>query len=72
MTRLPSTSRGESPKSEALAGRKVLVVGAAELRRALAELPGLGEIIVSALMMRRKRLLLDLETQEQRLPAQPA
>jgi thioredoxin reductase (NADPH) len=40
---------------------EVLVVGAAELRRALSELPGLGEIIVSALMMRRTRLQRDRE-----------
>ena len=43
--------RGKAELSE------VLIVGAAELRRALSELPGLGEIIVSALIMRRKRLL---------------
>jgi thioredoxin reductase (NADPH) len=40
---------------------EVLIVGAAELRRALSELPGLGEIIVNALIMRRKRLLRDRE-----------
>jgi thioredoxin reductase (NADPH) len=40
---------------------EVLVVGADELRRALSELPGLGEIIVNALMMRRKRLQRDRE-----------
>jgi thioredoxin reductase (NADPH) len=40
---------------------EVLIVGATELRRALSELPGLGEIIVSALMMRRTRLLRDRE-----------
>jgi thioredoxin reductase (NADPH) len=40
---------------------EVLVVGAAELRRALSELPGLGEVIVDALMMRRKRLRRDRE-----------
>lgn len=40
---------------------EVLVIGAPELRRALSELPGLGEIIVSALMMRRTRLLRDRE-----------
>jgi thioredoxin reductase (NADPH) len=47
--------RGKAELSE------VLMVGATELRRALSELPGLGEIIVSALMMRRKRLLRDRE-----------
>jgi thioredoxin reductase (NADPH) len=47
--------RGKAEQSE------VLVIGAAELRRALSELPGLGEIIVSALIMRRKRLLRDRE-----------
>ena len=35
---------------------EVLTVGAAELRQALSGLPGLGEVIVSALMMRRTRL----------------
>lgn len=47
--------RGKAEESE------VLVVGAGELRRALSELPGLGEIIVSALIMRRKRLQRDRE-----------
>lgn len=47
------TVRGKEELSE------VLIVGAAELRRALSELPGLGEIIVNALMMRRKRLKRD-------------
>ncbi|HSZ80056.1 MAG TPA: cyclic nucleotide-binding domain-containing protein, partial [Chthoniobacterales bacterium] len=47
--------RGKAELSE------VLVVGATELRRALSELPGLGEIIVSALIMRRKRLQRDRE-----------
>ena len=47
--------RGKEELSE------VLIIGAAELRRALSELPGLGEIIVSALMMRRKRLQRDRE-----------
>ena len=40
---------------------EVLVIGAGELRKALSELPGLGETIVSALMMRRKRLKRDRE-----------
>jgi thioredoxin reductase (NADPH) len=47
--------RGKAEQSE------VLVIGAVELRRALSELPGLGEIIVSALIMRRKRLQRDRE-----------
>jgi thioredoxin reductase (NADPH) len=50
-----ASSRGKAQESE------VLLIGAAELRRALAELPGLGEIIVSALIMRRKRLQRDRE-----------
>ena len=49
------TVRGKAEESD------VLVVEAVALRRALSELPGLGEIIVSALMMRRKRLLRDRE-----------
>ena len=48
-----ATSRGKAEESE------ILIVEAAALRRALSELPGLGEIIVNALMMRRKRLLRD-------------
>jgi thioredoxin reductase (NADPH) len=47
--------RGKAEVSE------VLVIGAADLRRALSELPGLGEIIVNALMMRRTRLQRDHE-----------
>jgi thioredoxin reductase (NADPH) len=47
--------RGKAEESE------VLVIGATELRRALSDLPGLGEIIVSALIMRRKRLQRDRE-----------
>jgi len=47
--------RGKAEESE------VLIIGANELRRALSELPGLGEIIVTALMMRRKRLQRDRE-----------
>jgi len=47
--------RGKAEESE------ILTVGADDLRRALSELPGLGEIIVSALIMRRKRLMRDRE-----------
>jgi thioredoxin reductase (NADPH) len=57
--------RGKAELSE------VLVIGAVELRRALSELPGLGEIIVSALMMRRKRLLRDREFAGFRIVAAP-
>jgi thioredoxin reductase (NADPH) len=47
--------RGRAEQSE------VLTVAANDLRRALSELPGLGEIIVNALMMRRKRIMRDKE-----------
>jgi len=47
--------RGKAEESD------ILVIGSVELRRALSELPGLGEIIVSALIMRRKRLQRDRE-----------
>ncbi len=40
---------------------EVLMVGAGALRQALSALPGLGEVIVSALMMRRTRLQRDRE-----------
>ena len=49
------TARGKADESE------VLEVPAAQLRRALAELPGVSEPIVRAFMMRRKRLLRDRE-----------
>ena len=49
------TARGKAEESE------VLEIPAAELRRALAELPGVGEPIVRAFMMRRQRLLRDRE-----------
>jgi thioredoxin reductase (NADPH) len=49
----------------------LLVIGAVELRKALSELPGLGEIIVSALIMRRKRLLRDREFAGFRIVALP-
>jgi len=57
--------RGKAEESE------VLVVGATELRRALSELPGLGEVIVSALIMRRKRLQRDREFAGFRIVALP-
>lgn len=50
-----SSARGKAPESE------VLIVGAVEFRKALAELPGLGEPLMNAFMMRRKRLLRDRE-----------
>src|SRR5256714_3706494 len=40
---------------------EILQVPAAELRRALAELPGVGEPIMNALIMRRRRLRRDRE-----------
>ena len=40
---------------------EVLQIPAAELRRALAELPGIGRPIVDALIMRRRRLMRDRE-----------
>ena len=49
------STRGKAEESE------ILEVPAEQLRRALAELPGVGEPIVKALMMRRKRLLRDRE-----------
>ncbi len=48
-----ATARGKADETE------VLTIGAVALRQALSELPGLGEIIVSALIMRRKRLRRD-------------
>jgi thioredoxin reductase (NADPH) len=48
-----ASSRGKAEESE------ILEVPAQELRRALAELPGVGEPIVKAFMMRRERLLRD-------------
>jgi len=50
-----ASARGKAEESE------ILIVGAAELRRALVELHGLGEPIVRAFMMRRERLLRDRE-----------
>jgi thioredoxin reductase (NADPH) len=50
-----ASARGKAEVSE------ILIVGAAELRKALAELQGLGEPIVRAFMMRRERLLRDCQ-----------
>jgi thioredoxin reductase (NADPH) len=50
-----ATARVASPESE------ILEVPAAELRRALAELPGVSASIVNALIMRRRRLRRDRE-----------
>jgi thioredoxin reductase (NADPH) len=48
-------ARGKAEESE------ILEIPAAELRRALAELPGVSEPIVNAFIMRRQRLLRDRE-----------
>ena len=50
-----ANARGKAEESE------VLEIPAVELRRALAELPGVGEPIVSAFIMRRERLRRDRE-----------
>ena len=50
-----ATARVKSEEAE------ILEVPAAEIRRALAELPGLGRPIVDALIMRRRRLMRDRE-----------
>jgi thioredoxin reductase (NADPH) len=50
-----ATARVKSEEAE------ILEVPAAEIRRALAELPGLGGPIVDALIMRRRRLMRDRE-----------
>src|SRR5213083_3577046 len=50
-----ATVRVTSPEAE------ILHVPTAELRRAFAELPGVSEVIVKALIMRRKRLRRDRE-----------
>lgn len=47
--------RGKAEESE------VLFIPAAAFKRALADLPGVGEVIVQAFMMRRQRLLRDRE-----------
>jgi thioredoxin reductase (NADPH) len=54
-TSVLASGRGKADASE------ILEVPAIELRRALAELPGLGEPIVSAFIMRRERLRRDRE-----------
>ena len=54
-TSVLASGRGKADESE------ILDVPASELRRALAELPGLGEPIVSAFIMRRERLRRDRE-----------
>lgn len=59
-----ATGRGKTEESE------VLEVPAASLRRALAELPGVSEIIVRAFIMRRKRLMRDREFAGLRIVAQ--
>ena len=50
-----ASARGKAEESE------ILEIPAAELRRALAELPGVSEPIVNAFIMRRQRLLRDRE-----------
>ena len=50
-----ASSRGKAEESE------ILEIPAAELRRALVELPGVSEPIVNAFIMRRQRLLRDRE-----------
>jgi thioredoxin reductase (NADPH) len=50
-----ASGRGKADESE------ILEIPAAELRRALAELPGVGEPIVNAFIMRRQRLQRDRE-----------
>jgi thioredoxin reductase (NADPH) len=57
--------RGKAEESE------VLTVGAEQFRRALSELPGLGEIVVNALMMRRERIRRDREFSGMRVVAVP-
>ena len=52
-TSVLASARGKAELSE------ILEIPAAELRRALAELPGVGEPIVSAFIMRRERLRRD-------------
>src|SRR5436190_1942994 len=50
-----ASARGSAEESE------ILEIPAAELRRALAELPGVGEPIINAFIMRRERLQRDRE-----------
>ncbi|PYM01276.1 MAG: thioredoxin reductase, partial [Verrucomicrobia bacterium] len=54
-TAVVATVRGKAGESE------ILQIPAARLRRALAEIPSVSETIVSALIMRRKRLQRDRE-----------
>jgi len=54
-TSVLASARGKAPESE------ILEVPSADIRRALAELPGLGEPIVNAFIMRRERLRRDRE-----------
>ena len=50
-----ASARGKAPETE------ILEIPAGDLRRALSDLPGLGEPIVSAFIMRRERLRRDRE-----------
>ncbi len=59
-----ATSRGKAEESE------ILEIPAAEVRRALAELPGVGEPLVNAFIMRRERLRRDREFAGLRIVAQ--
>lgn len=59
------SARAKAEKSE------ILEIPAAKLRRALAELPGVGETIVKAFMMRRERLRKDKEFAGLRIVAHP-
>ena len=59
------SARGKAEESE------VLIVGAEQFRRALSELPGLGEIVVNALMMRRERIRRDRDFSGLRVVAVP-
>jgi thioredoxin reductase (NADPH) len=54
-TSVLASARGKAPESE------ILEIPAVDLRRALVELPGVGEPIVSAFIMRRERLRRDRE-----------
>jgi cAMP-binding proteins - catabolite gene activator and regulatory subunit of cAMP-dependent protein kinases len=60
-----ATVRGKAEES------LVLEIPAAQLRRALAELPGVGESIVQAFIMRRERLQRDEEFTGLRVVAEP-
>jgi len=59
-----ASARGKADESE------ILEVPAARLRQALAELPGVSEVIVSAFIMRRRRLERDKEFSGLRILAQ--